>query len=161
MAIHFKRTTTIPTDLLLQLRYDEEHGPEFTELRVTHLPAEWYPQCAVQLTWPHAGTDWAPVLKEVTRCYIQMAMQIASREKLLIVTPEPDQVKALLTELPSLPVPMEQYGWSQYGNNLYLAGTEGVFCCRIGAWTWTRLCALPEPLVQPVAYATEKGLRLL
>ena len=98
MAIHFKRTTTIPTDLLLQLRYDEEHGPEFTELRVTHLPAEWYPQCAVQLTWHHAGTDWAPVLKEVTRCYIQMAMQIASREILLIVTPEPDQVKALLTE---------------------------------------------------------------
>jgi agmatine/peptidylarginine deiminase len=98
MAIHFKRNTTIPTDLLLQLRYDEEHGPEFTELRVTHLPAEWYPQCAVQLTWPHPETDWAPVLKEVTRCYIQMAMQIASREKLLIVTPEPEQVKALLTE---------------------------------------------------------------
>ena len=68
--------------------------------------------------------------------------------------------KSLLTELPSLPVPMEQYGWSQYGNNLYLAGTEGVFCCQIGAWTWTRLCALPEPLVQPVAYATEKGLFL-
>lgn len=98
MAIHFKRTTTIPTDLLLQLRYDEEHGPEFTEMRVTHLPAEWYPQCAIQLTWPHTGTDWAPVLKEVTRCYIQMAMQIASREKLLIVTPEPEQVKALLRE---------------------------------------------------------------
>ena len=27
-----------------------------------------------------------------------MAMQIASREKLLVVTPEPEQVKALLTE---------------------------------------------------------------
>ena len=98
MSIHFKRTTTIPTDLLLQLRFDEEHGPEFTEIRSTHLPAEWYPQCAVQLTWPHAGTDWVPVLKDVTRCYIQMAMQIASREKLIIVTPEPNQVKALLTE---------------------------------------------------------------
>lgn len=98
MAIHFQRPTTTITDLLLQLRYDEEHGPELTEIRSTHLPAEWYPQCAVQLTWPHAGTDWAPVLKDVTRCYIQMAMQIASRERLLIVTPEPDQVQALLTE---------------------------------------------------------------
>lgn len=68
--------------------------------------------------------------------------------------------KALLTELPSLPVPMEQYGWSQCGESLYLAGTEGVFCCRIGEWAWTRLCALPESLVQPVAYATEKGLFL-
>ena len=98
MAIHFQRPTTSITDLLLQLRYDEENGPELTEIRSTQLPPEWYPQCAVQLTWPHAGTDWAPVLKEVTRCYIQMAMQIASREKLIIVTPEPDQVKALLTE---------------------------------------------------------------
>ena len=84
MALHFKRTTTIPTDLLLQLRYDEEHGPEFTEIRSTHLPAEWYPQCAVQLTWPHADTDWAPVLKDVTRCYIQMAMQIAYHHHLFL-----------------------------------------------------------------------------
>lgn len=98
MAIHFQKPTTTITDLLMQLRYDEEHGPELTEIRSTHLPAEWYPQCAVQLTWPHAGTDWAPMLKEVTHCYIQMAMQIASREILLIVTPEAEQVKALLTE---------------------------------------------------------------
>lgn len=68
--------------------------------------------------------------------------------------------KALLTELPALPLPMEQYGWSQYGDKLYLAGTAGVFCCQAGEWEWTRLCALPEPLVQPVAYATEKGLFL-
>ena len=98
MAIHIQKPTTTITDLLMLLRYDEEHGPELTEIRSTHLPAEWYPQCAVQLTWPHAGTDWAPVLKEVTHCYIQMAMQIASREILLVVTPEPEQVKALLTE---------------------------------------------------------------
>ena len=29
------------------------------------LPAEWYPQSAVQLTWPHENTDWAPILDEV------------------------------------------------------------------------------------------------
>ena len=98
MALHFPRTTTIPTDLLLQLRYDEVHGPEFTEIRSTHLPAEWYPQCAVLMAWPHANTDWAPILKAVTRCYIQMAMQIASRQRLVIVTPEPELVRELLTE---------------------------------------------------------------
>ena len=27
------------------------------------LPAEWEPQSGVQLTWPHAGTDWAPLLE--------------------------------------------------------------------------------------------------
>ena len=29
------------------------------------LPAEWYPQSGVQLTWPHKNTDWAYMLDEV------------------------------------------------------------------------------------------------
>ncbi len=59
-------------------------------------PAEWYPQSGIQLTWPHAATDWAYMLDEVTECYIQLACEIARREPLLIVTPEPDTVKAAL-----------------------------------------------------------------
>ena len=31
------------------------------------LPAEWEQQSGVQLTWPHAGTDWAPLLDAVKR----------------------------------------------------------------------------------------------
>ena len=34
------------------------------------LPAEWYPQSAVQLTWPHENTDWAPILDEVIPCFV-------------------------------------------------------------------------------------------
>lgn len=60
------------------------------------LPAEWAPQSGVQLTWPHAGTDWAYMLDEVTETYIRMAYEIAVREPLLIVTPEPDAVRSLL-----------------------------------------------------------------
>lgn len=60
------------------------------------LAAEWFPQSGVQLTWPHAGTDWADDLADVTACYLRMAFEIAMRETLLIVTPEPDAVKALL-----------------------------------------------------------------
>lgn len=60
------------------------------------LPAEWEPQCGVQLTWPHAGTDWAYMLDEVTETYVRMAYEIALREPLLIVTPEPEQVQDLL-----------------------------------------------------------------
>lgn len=59
-------------------------------------PAEWYPQSGVMLTWPHAMTDWAPMLREVETCYLQMAFHMASQETLLIVTPEPDRVKSLL-----------------------------------------------------------------
>lgn len=60
------------------------------------LPAEWHTQQAVQLTWPHAQTDWAPLLEEAQQCYLRMAREIALRERLLIVTPEPEAVRALL-----------------------------------------------------------------
>ena len=51
------------------------------------LPAEWEPQSMVQLTWPHAKTDWAPMLDEITKTYHEMASAISSREDLLIVAP--------------------------------------------------------------------------
>jgi len=49
------------------------------------LPAEWEPQWGVQLTWPHAGTDWAPMLEEIIATYKEMACEIEKREELLIV----------------------------------------------------------------------------
>ena len=61
-----------------------------------HLPAEWERQSGVQLTWPHAETDWAPMLQEVQRCFTDIAREIARRELLLIVTPEVDEVKKQL-----------------------------------------------------------------
>ena len=57
------------------------------------LPAEWAPQSGIQLTWPHAGTDWAHMLAEVQACFAAIAREIAQRELLLIVTPEPEEVK--------------------------------------------------------------------
>lgn len=58
-----------------------------------NLPAEWAPQSGVQLTWPHAHTDWAYMLEEVQECFTRIAIEIARRELLLIVTPEPDTVR--------------------------------------------------------------------
>ncbi len=51
------------------------------------LPAEWEPQEAVQLTWPHARTDWAPMLDQITETYRELAREIALREHLLVVAP--------------------------------------------------------------------------
>ncbi len=98
MGIQYRLTTTIIEDLTKELRPERMAGPEENEIRATWLPAEWERQSGVQLTWPHEGTDWAPVLKEVTECYIRMALEISLRERLVIVTPEPDKVKALLHE---------------------------------------------------------------
>ena len=51
------------------------------------LPAEWEPQSGVQLTWPHAQTDWAYMLDEITETYRQMAEAIRKYEPVLIVEP--------------------------------------------------------------------------
>ena len=51
--------------------------------------AEWEPQSMVQLTWPHEGTDWAPILDEITAVYEEMASEIRKREPLLIVDTMP------------------------------------------------------------------------
>ncbi|MBQ8424127.1 MAG: agmatine deiminase family protein [Coprobacter sp.] len=61
------------------------------------LPAEWYPQSGVQLTWPHAETDWNYMLPEVEECFSNIAREISLREKLLIVAPAPDEVRQYLT----------------------------------------------------------------
>ena len=55
------------------------------ETKKWRLPAEWESQSMVQLTWPHAKTDWAPMLEEITKTYNEMASAISSREELLIV----------------------------------------------------------------------------
>ncbi len=49
-----------------------------------YLPPEWAPQSAVQLTWPHAGSDWAPILPEVEPVFVAIAAAIARFELVLI-----------------------------------------------------------------------------
>lgn len=62
------------------------------------LPAEWEPQSGVMLTWPHAGTDWAPYLGEINETYLQMAEAIVRRERLLVVTPHADEIATMLSK---------------------------------------------------------------
>lgn len=67
-----------------------------------------------------------------------------------------EDCQAVVKPLPALPVPMEQAGWTSDGECLYLvggAGTKGVFACKIGEYIWSQVAELPEPLVQPVAFA--------
>jgi agmatine/peptidylarginine deiminase len=55
------------------------------ETKKRRMLAEWEPQSMVQLTWPHEGTDWAPILDEITTVYENMAREIRKREPLLVV----------------------------------------------------------------------------
>ena len=95
-------TTTFPAspqgDLYLT-HFLSQTGEEETSLFLHRtLAPEWFPQSGVQLTWPHAGTDWAYMLPEVTQCYLRLAYEIAIREPLLIVAPDVAAVRALIDE---------------------------------------------------------------
>ncbi|MET0105479.1 MAG: agmatine deiminase family protein [Sedimenticola sp.] len=48
-------------------------------------PAEWEAQDGVMLTWPHGLGDWAPYLAEVEPVFVEIAREIARRERLLVV----------------------------------------------------------------------------
>ena len=60
------------------------------------LPAEWQKQHAVQLTWPHRYTDWAPYLDDIVKMEVEIARNVADHEELIISTPEPEAVRILL-----------------------------------------------------------------
>ncbi len=62
------------------------------------LAAEWFPQSGVQIAWPHAATDWAYMLGEITECYLRLTYEIATREPLLVVTPRADALRKLFEE---------------------------------------------------------------
>ena len=63
------------------------------------LPSEWAQQSAIQLTWPHESTDWAYMLDEVEECFVNLAREIAARQLLLIVTPQPEQVRSRIANV--------------------------------------------------------------
>ena len=58
---------------------------------------EWYQQDGILIAWPHAGTDWAYMLDEVTACYVELSKAILQDdERLVIVAPDGDEVRAAL-----------------------------------------------------------------
>lgn len=63
------------------------------------LPAEWEPQAAVLLAWPHAGTDWAYMLDEVQECYRRLAAAIAERACVVVIGPDTDEIARAMSHI--------------------------------------------------------------
>lgn len=61
------------------------------------LPAEWEAQSAVQLTFPHADTDWAPVLQSVLPCFVEIASTISQFEPVLVVCQNAEETRKLFS----------------------------------------------------------------
>ena len=62
------------------------------------LPAEWYPQSAVQLTWPHKKSDWQPWLKSIQAVYVQLAKAITRYQRLVIACHD-QKLKSTVSQL--------------------------------------------------------------
>ena len=58
-----------------------------TKLR---FPAEWEPQAAILIAWPHAATDWAERLGEVEETYIALVAAITRFQPVLICVADDD-----------------------------------------------------------------------
>lgn len=63
-----------------------------------YLPAEWYVQDAVMLTWPHEQTDWLHILKQVEPVYIEISKHVTARQQLIIVCNN-EQLKTSVSQL--------------------------------------------------------------
>lgn len=53
-------------------------------------PAEWEPQSAILIAWPHAGTDWADRLGEVEETYIALVQAITRFQPVLVCVADDD-----------------------------------------------------------------------
>ncbi len=61
--------------------------------QTAYLPAEWHRQSLIQLTWPHARTDWKDILDEAENCFLRIAREILRRQPLLVVAPDAASVR--------------------------------------------------------------------
>ena len=103
-------------------------------------PAEWVPQSAVQLTWPHEDTDWAPILEEVVPCFVSIAHEIIKREKLLIVCADQEIVKQQLGDVDYSKVIFREMDtndtWARDhgGISVFIDGTPAVYDFVFNGW---------------------------
>lgn len=68
---------------------------------MVRFPAEWEPQSAVQLTFPHTDTDWAEVMDAVLPCFINIVETISRFEKVIVVCRDAAATRRLLHKVPS------------------------------------------------------------
>lgn len=70
------------------------------------LPAEWEPQDAVMLTWPHKNSPWNWILDDVVELYEALATVICDYADVVIAVPE-GQVDEVRSRLEAMGAPLE------------------------------------------------------
>ncbi len=65
----------------------------------TRFPAEWEPQDAILLAWPHAGTDWAARLATVEATYVALVAAISRFQPVVLCVATADLGQRALSTL--------------------------------------------------------------
>lgn len=76
-------------------------------------PAEWEPQSAILIAWPHAGTDWADRLGEVEDTYIALVAAITRFQQAIVCVADDDVEAYARARLASARVDMERVEFVQ------------------------------------------------
>ena len=71
-------------------------------------PAEWEPQSAILLAWPHAGTDWADRLADVEETYIALVAAITRFQRVLVCVADDDVEAYARARLASARIDMQR-----------------------------------------------------
>ena len=71
-------------------------------------PAEWEPQSAILIAWPHAGTDWAERLAEIEETYIALVAAITRFQRVLVCVADDDVEAYARARLASARVDMDR-----------------------------------------------------
>ena len=71
-------------------------------------PAEWEPQAAVLIAWPHAGTDWAERLGAVEDTYVALVAAITRFQDAVVIVSDDDLAAYARARLASARVDMDR-----------------------------------------------------
>lgn len=106
------------------------------------LPAEWEAQDGVLLAWPHADSDWAPVLAQVEPVFAAIAAAVSRFERVLIVAPQEATILAqcaaagaVRERLSLLPLPTNDTWSRDFGPlTVYESGRPLLLDCGFNGW---------------------------
>jgi len=71
-------------------------------------PAEWEPQAALLLAWPHESTDWQPTLADIEPLYIELAHAAAAVQDTWILCQDAVHAEAITEKLQQRDVNMQR-----------------------------------------------------
>jgi agmatine/peptidylarginine deiminase len=103
------------------------------------LPAEWEPQSATLLAWPHPGSDWDERLPGIQQEYVQLVSAITAQQPVVLLTPPgSNEAKDRIGEKPGLhilEVPYDDTWCRDYGPmTLVNAGERRALDFHFNGW---------------------------